>query len=111
MRFDGGIPDKYQDSVNDALATIMEHGNGFHREMIGAILDSEMLVRVQSAAELNASGVTHLISPVRTNLRLMNERMSFQDALGEICISIAEETIDTGGQRGCEGTFVHEGRH
>jgi hypothetical protein len=31
--------------------------------------------------------------------------------LGEVYIAIAEETIDTGGQRGCEGTFVHEGRH
>ena len=37
--------------------------------------------------------------------------MSLLDALGEIYINIAEETIDTGGQRGCEGTFVHEGRH
>jgi hypothetical protein len=34
-----------------------------------------------------------------------------REALGQIYISIAEETIDTGGQRGCEGTFVHEGRH
>ena len=25
--------------------------------------------------------------------------------------ALAGETIDTGGQRGCEGTFVHEGRH
>ena len=37
--------------------------------------------------------------------------MSLTDALGEIYICIAEETIDTGGQRGCEGTLVHEGQH
>jgi len=37
--------------------------------------------------------------------------MGLIEALGEIYICIAEETIDTGGQRGCEGTLVHEGRH
>jgi hypothetical protein len=37
--------------------------------------------------------------------------MSLIDALGEIYICIANETIDTGFQRGCEGTLVHEGRH
>lgn len=31
--------------------------------------------------------------------------------MGEIYIAIAEETIDLGGQRGCEGTLIHEGRH
>jgi hypothetical protein len=111
MRFDIGIHRRYRRSVDDALAAILEHGNEFHREMVNAIVDSRMLIRVQPVKELNASGVTHLISPVRTNLRLATERFDFRDALGEICISIAEETIDTGGQRGCEGTFVHEGRH
>jgi hypothetical protein len=42
---------------------------------------------------------------------MVRERLNLRDALGEIYIAIAEETIDTGGQRGCEGTLVHEGRH
>jgi hypothetical protein len=46
-----------------------------------------------------------------TNIRMSRTRMDLNDALGEVYIAIAEETIDTGGQRGCEGTFVHEGRH
>src|SRR5690606_37861889 len=40
-----------------------------------------------------------------------DERLNLREALGEVYIAIAEETIDTGGQRGCEGTFIHEGQH
>ncbi len=111
MKFDNGIDKKYWSSVEDAFATIIEKGNDFHRLMIGEIIKSDMLVRVQPVSEINASGVTGLINSVMTNFRLARNRMNLREALGEIYISIAEETIDTGGQRGCEGTFVHEGRH
>ena len=33
------------------------------------------------------------------------------EAFGEVFITIAAETIDGGGQRGCEGTFAHENQH
>ncbi|MEJ7623696.1 MAG: hypothetical protein WKF34_06860 [Pyrinomonadaceae bacterium] len=112
MKFENGIERKYRKSVEDALETIVERGNNFHREMMSEIIDSEMLVRVRPAAKLGgASGVTGVTNPVMANLRMATERLSLRDALGEIYIAIAEETIDTGGQRGCEGTFVHEGRH
>ncbi len=111
MNFDRGIDEKYRKSVEDAFATIIEKGNDFHRHMMNEILESEMLVRVKPVKKVNASGVTGIINPVLTNLKMATERMSLRDALGEIYIAIAEETIDTGGQRGCEGTFVHEGRH
>ena len=111
MKFDSGVGKKYRQSVEDAFQTIIDKGNDLHREVMNGILKSEMLVRVKPVSEINASGITGLISSIKTNLRLATERLSLQDAFGEICISIAEETIDTGGQRGCEGTFVHEGRH
>ncbi|MEO7658894.1 MAG: hypothetical protein ABIV48_04705 [Pyrinomonadaceae bacterium] len=111
MKFDQGIDKKYRRSVEDAFAAIIEKGNDFHRRMMNEIIGSEMLIRVQPVSELNASGVTGLINSVMTNLRLVRQRLRLNDALGEIYIAIAEETIDTGGQRGCEGTFVHEGRH
>ncbi len=111
MRFDDDIDEKYRKSVEDAFATILAKGNEFHRLMMNEILASDMLVRVQPVDEINASGITGLISTIKTNYRLATERLSLRDALGEIYIAIAEETIDTGGQRGCEGTFVHEGRH
>ena len=111
MKFDKGIDKKYRTSVEDAIAAIIANGNDFHKHMMNEILESDMLVRVRSVNEINASGITGIIDERRTNERMSDERLSLREALGEIYIAIANETIDTGGQRGCEGTFVHEGRH
>lgn len=111
MRFDTGIKKKYRHSIEDAFQTILQKGNDEHRRVMKAILDSEMKVCVFPVSRVQASGITGVTNPRETNRRIMSERLSLQDALGEIFITIAEETIDTGGQRGCEGTFVHEGRH
>jgi hypothetical protein len=111
MRFEKNIEKKYRKSVEDAFAAIMATGNDEHRHVMDEIMDSDLLIRVQPVSEISASGITGLISSVKTNYKLATERLSLREALGEIYISIAEETIDTGGQRGCEGTLVHEGRH
>jgi hypothetical protein len=110
VKFDKGIARKYRKSVNDALAVIMERGNEEHRQVTQLILDSKMLIQVKPVSEVKASGVTGVISPWKTRGKL-DEPMSLKEAMGEVYICIAEETIDTGGQRGCEGTLVHEGRH
>jgi hypothetical protein len=110
MKFDRGISKKYRKSVDDALDAIIAQGNDDHKRITQLILDSKMLIQVKPVSEVKASGVTGVISPWRTRGKL-DEPMSLKDALGEIYICIAEETIDTGGQRGCEGTLVHEGRH
>jgi hypothetical protein len=111
MRFDNGIAKKYRKSIDDAFASILAKGDEQHKRVIQAITDSEMLVEVGPVEQRNASGQTFLANPVRTNARLLTSRLSLEDAFREVCIFIAEETIDTGGQRGCEGTFVHEGQH
>ncbi|MDI1243633.1 MAG: hypothetical protein PSX80_17115 [bacterium] len=111
MRFDLNIESKYRRSVELAFDAIIEHGNALHRHIAKHILASDMLVRVRPVSEINASGITGLIDPEATNEKIADERIGLREALGEVYIAIAEETIDTGGQRGCEGTFVHEGRH
>ena len=111
MIFESGIDNKYLKSVEDAFDAILATGNDLHREIAGLILESDMLVRIRPVSKINASGVTGLIDRGDTNDRIEDERLSVLEALGEVYIAIAEETIDTGGQRGCEGTFVHEGRH
>ncbi len=111
MKFDRGITKKYRHSIEQAFDVMLEKGNDSHREVAELILDSEMLVRVGPVSQINASGVTGLIDNGDTNDRIEDERLSLREAFDEIYIAIAEETIDTGGQRGCEGTFVHEGRH
>ncbi len=111
MKFAAGIDEKYRQSVEDAFATILAKGNGDHRYVMNEIEESDLLIRVQPVSEINASGITGVISSIKTNYKLATDRISLREALGEIYIAIAKETIDTGGQRGCEGTFVHEGRH
>jgi hypothetical protein len=111
MKFERGIDEKYRKSVEDALGTILEHGTDAQKEIVELILESNMLIRVRPVSEINASGSTGLIDPGATNDRIEDEHLSLRESLGEVFIAIAEETIDTGGQRGCEGTLVHEGRH
>jgi hypothetical protein len=111
MRFERGIGKRYRRSIEGAFDTIIAVGNDFHREMISEIRESDMLIRCKPVKEINASGITGVIDSSRTNEKIVDGPMSLREALGEIYIAIAEETIDTGGQRGCEGTFVHEGRH
>ncbi len=111
MKFEGGTRKKYRDSIESAFTTIFEKGNDAHRLVMSEIAESDLLIRVNPVKQINASGITGLINPLMTNYRLATGRLSLREALGEIYIAIAEETIDTGGQRGCEGTFVHEGRH
>lgn len=111
MKFERGIKRKYRKSIDDAFEAIIANGNDFHRHMIGEITASDMLIRVRPVSQINASGITGVVNPVMLNLRMATDRLGFREALGEIYIAIAEETIDAGGHRGCEGTFVHEGRH
>ncbi len=111
MKFDKGIAKKYRKSIDDAFESILNIGNDGHRRVANAILDSEMTICVHPVSKVNASGITGLIDLDRTNQRISDERLGLVDALSEVFITIAEETIDNGGQRGCEGTLVHEGRH
>lgn len=111
MKFEKGIAHNYRKSVEDAFSAILAQGTDLQKEIAEHIVESDMLVRVAPVSQVNASGVTGLIDPERTNERIEDEHMGLREALGEVYIAIAEETIDTGGQRGCEGTFIHEGRH
>lgn len=111
MKFDSEVSPKYIDSVERAFAVIVEKGNESHRLIAREILASELLIRIAPADEIRASGITGLISSRKTNDKIESERLSVREALGEIYIAIAEETIDLGGQRGCEGTLIHEGQH
>jgi hypothetical protein len=110
MKFEEGIDQKYRNAIEDAVDTIIEKGNDSHRMMAGAIRDSEMLIRVEPVSEVKASGVTGVINWWSTNRRIANEKLTVNQALAQIYILIAKETIDAG-PRGIEGTFVHEGRH
>src|SRR5215213_5711200 len=103
MKFDKGIAKKYRQSVEDAFQAILEKGNEHHRRSARLILDSDMLVCVHPVKMVNASGISGVINPPATNDKIASERLNLREALGEVFVTIAEETIDTGFQRGCEG--------
>ncbi len=111
MKFDKGIEKKHRKSIELACETVVEKGDDFHRHMMNEFFESKMLIKVEPFSKINASGVTSVINVIKTNLVMARERLSLREALGEIYISIAAETIGDGFQRGVEGTFVHEGRH
>ncbi len=112
MKFERGIEKKHRVSIEKAFETIVEKGDDFHRHMMNEFHESKLLIKVEPVSKINgASGVTSVINAIKTNIRMARERMSLRDALSEIYICIAAETIGDGFQRGVEGTFVHEGRH
>jgi hypothetical protein len=98
MKFDKGIAKKYRKSVEDAFDDDpRQKATSLQKDIAKRILESDMLVRVRPVKEINASGVTGLIDAGDTNDKIADERLSIREALGEIYIAIAEETIDTGG--------------
>lgn len=111
MQFKPNIASKYQKSVSDAFAVILEKGSENQRFIAGEIIASDLLINVAPVSKIKASGITGLKNAFKTNRRIDSERLNLREAMGEVYIAIAEETIDIGGQRGCEGTLIHEGRH
>jgi hypothetical protein len=57
------------------------------------------------------SGVTGLIDNRKTNRRIDREPIEVEEAMGEIYIAFSDWCWDVAGQRGCQGTLVHEGLH
>lgn len=111
MKFDKGIAKKYRKSIESAFETILDKGNEAQQRVMDLIIDSKMTVCVFPVRKVNGSGIAGVTNPRRTNERIMSGRLGLLEAFDDVFITLAEETIDTGGQRGCEGTFVHEGRH
>jgi hypothetical protein len=109
MKFENSVAKKYRQTIEDAFRTILEKGNDKHRQTANLILDSQMLVCVYPVSRVHASGITGVIDASETNEKIASERLSLKDALGEVFITIAEETL--GSQRGAEGTLVHENEH
>lgn len=111
MKFEKSVAPKYREIINAAADVIMEKGTAHQKKVMSAILDSEMLICVGPVSEVKASGITGVISSSSANEKIEEGRVSLREALGEVFITFAAETIDGAGARGCEGTLVHEAQH
>lgn len=109
MRFNENVPKKYRKSINRAFETILKKGTARNKRTAQMILDSELLICAGPVKEVVASGITGLIDPSATQQKIADGRMTLTEALGEVFITIAFETMNT--DQGTEGTLVHEGEH
>lgn len=96
-------------AIDDAFDEVLAKGNANHRRIIDAIRGSDMLINASPVSVVNASGITGIINADATNDKIANERLGLEEALGEVFITFATETL--GSKRGTEGTLVHEMQH
>lgn len=111
MRFDSHIKPKYREAVEEAISVVIEKGNPGHVETAECIRDSKVKISFVPLKKINCSGVTGIINAGDTNKRIRNETIGLLEALDEVYIQFADWTFDVAGQRGCQGTIVHEGLH
>lgn len=111
MRFDSHIKPKYRDAVEEAISVVIEKGNPGHVETAECIRDSKVKISFVPLKKIRCSGVTGIINAGGTNKRIKNETIGLMEALDEVYIKFADWTFDVAGQRGCQGTIVHEGLH
>lgn len=111
MKFDPSIKSIYRDAIEEAVSVIIEKGNPGHVETAKCIRDSDVNISFVPLAEINCSGITGLVNAKATNRRIRAETLDLTEALSEAYIKFSDWTYDVAGQRGCQGTIVHEGLH
>ncbi|HQU81650.1 MAG TPA: hypothetical protein PKY59_00905 [Pyrinomonadaceae bacterium] len=111
MKFDSKVETKYRNAIEEAVETILERGNKQQKNVAKLAKESDLLIRFVPLDEIGVSGVTGVIDNNKTNARIKNETLDIVEALGEIYITFSDWCLDVAGQRGCQGTFVHEGLH
>lgn len=109
MKFNDQITAELKSAIDDAFDAIFEKGDDHHRRIVKAIRKSNMLINASPVSVVNASGITGIIDSDATNEKIADERLGVEEALGEVFITFATETL--GSRRGTEGTLVHEMQH
>ena len=111
MRFHENITPEDRARVLQAIKDIKKHGDSQHVETAEFMENSEMLLFIGPATEVGGSGSVGIYEPKAAAKAIKEGNVSLYEAARFIRMNLARETIDTGGQRGIEGTFVHEGKH
>jgi hypothetical protein len=111
VRFGNEVTTVYRDAIEEAAHAIIERGNQRHREIAQNVINSNVLITFVPLHEIGCSGVTGISSAWKTNKRITNQTLDLTEALSDVFIKFADWTFDVAGQRGCQGTLVHEGLH
>jgi len=111
MRFDASVPEIEKQQILQALDDIKNYGDSLQRSTAKFIVQSAISVYIGLAEKVGGSGSVYIDRIIQAQWAIYRGGLSVLDATRFIRLNIARETIDTGGQRGIEGTLIHEGKH
>lgn len=111
MRFDASVPEIDRQRILRALGDIKKYGDSLQRKTAEFIEQSTISVYIGAAEKVGGSGSVYIDKVIPAQWAIYRGAISVLDAARFIRLNVARETIDTGGQRGIEGTLVHEGKH
>lgn len=111
MKFDESVPGEDRQRIQRALDDIKTFGNSRQRTTAKFIEETEISIHLGLATKVGGSGSVYIDRIIGVNWAISRGAISISEATEYIRLNIARETIDTGGQQGIEGTFVHEGKH
>ncbi|HEY0426422.1 MAG TPA: hypothetical protein VGC76_01325 [Pyrinomonadaceae bacterium] len=111
MKFDASVPEQDRRRIARALQDIKTHGNLRQRAIAEFIEQTAISIHLGAAEKVGGSGSVFIDQIIGVNWAIARGDVSMVEAAKYVRLSIARETIDTGGQCGIEGTLVHEGKH
>jgi hypothetical protein len=111
MKFDESVPVEDRRRIERALQDIKTYGNCRQRATANFIEETEIAIHLGPAKDVGGSGSVFIDRIIGVNRAISRDPIPVFEAAKFIRLNIARETIDTGGQQGIEGTFVHEGKH
>lgn len=111
MIFHEKVPDIDRQRIKQGLDDIKKYGDKFQADIANFVEDTGLIINLDLASIIGGSGSVQLSDQRAARKAVQNGDLEFEVAAKFVQLNIARETIDTGGQRGIEGTFVHEGKH
>ena len=111
MNFDTSVANDDRRKIIKALQDIKLHGTALQNTTARFIEDSPITIKIGKTEIVRGSGSVLIDKILGANWAIMRGELSIKDSAKFVRLNIARETIDDGGQRGIEGTLVHEGKH
>ena len=111
MKFFGDVSISDRKKIVKAIEDINRFGDNFQRQIAEFVNKTELNLFVGPVSVVRGSGSVQLEDHVRARAAVNQGDLDLINAARHVRLNIARETIDTGGQRGIEGTLVHEGKH
>lgn len=111
MRYFSDVSEEDQRKIGQAIEDIVRFGDRFQADIARFIKNTELKLFVGPVSVVRGSGSVQLEDHKRARRRVGKGVLGLREAARHVRLNIARETIDTGGQRGIEGTLVHEGKH